>query len=431
MLRKKKNLQRILKRYQHGAVTPHAKEFKMNHILFNNNLFLVNESHKGFVTRGELFNKLNHSKNTVIALIDCECERIAAPSNNLIKDKLMSDEFTAKYGLGYSLQSKLVGENLYHVFGAKEKLISEIYGILKNDKVKILPYALVIGNLLSGMGYIKKGKTTIFVDVIGEELLITFFEHNRIYKTRHLQYKNLETFTSELERSRKDYFSTKETYDNNSFEEGYLFVTNDENILNAVIKQNVTEEENCKYIDNEFCFHDGLVNIDTDVCFRLQEVLLREKKAIEYRLMRKRLFLATTIAMSAFSLFMASILLRSGANNALNKTLLVEKSLNNKLRNNYRIKLYTLLEKPLSNNYGFVFHNIVEQLPNNYIVEDFNISNVKKLGYQVDLFLHVLNSNTEYNNVDILLSNGKVLINDVFIKDLPGKHIMAKIVGNK
>ena len=358
--------------------------------------------------------------NASVCVVDVNVLIAAAAGTQEQIDSILVRKFKALYQHEpHVIQDEEIDNNTYQVIGISEKKVKEVYSLIPPDRVKVfIPYAIALRNTLE-TNNVKLDKSVVFIDDLESERLLTVFNGKKFSTTRVITHS--ENIVSEILRSQIDFNKKISDFGGDKNKE-YVIVVNSKKLVDEIKKND--NSLSVELLDVQYPAIEGLKEPGTNIKYTLPEENYKKKRVIELR--KKAVSFATSIAIVAIGLgyFLFSKVELIAANNQL----LVAQQEQDRLgaeqakidQETYRsdLKVHSTL------NFGIVYQSIVDDIPASYKVQSFKFTKNDNWSIEMTLVSDVGGAFEQILPVD-QLKNAQ--INDVFVNNLPGKHLRLSL----
>ena len=393
----------------------------MNYLIFDNDIYYETKDSSGIVPKDQLNTIFTGpDKECEVAVIDTLQKQLVAPEKlTSKKDEIIASGFSGDY----VTQSERIGQNLFQVIAIEKAKISKIYKYLGLENVRLVtPYGAALREFLKGYGLISENKRIVFLDYMGNQVLLTIFNNNVFTTPRRLSAVT-HRVVSELTRSQENYKSIhKEEKEIN-----FVIATNSKEIMDEVISSGLETKENIVYLSEKYPALKGLAQGKLSMHYLLPEqfIHLRKLKIV------KRRMASLGIMLGVLGVFLIMLLgsfsTSKNASTRLKDLRLEESSQAEALKSAYRAKYKDILRSNKKIDLPYFIDSFIEALPGEYRIESITIKDVSS-GYR---FEAIVSCETKDRPIPVLVlprSFKKASVENIFVKAMPGVRVVLDIL---
>ncbi|MDP2929106.1 MAG: hypothetical protein Q8O01_03450 [Candidatus Omnitrophota bacterium] len=396
----------------------------MNYLIFDSDIYYEAEGSGGIASRDKINAVFTGpGKEFEVAVIDTLQKQLVAPEKSASKkDDLLASSFTGEY----VTQSERVARNLFQIIAIEKVKISEIYKYLGFENVRlVVPYGVALREFLRSNNLLKEDKRIVFLDHVGNQVLLTIF-NNDIFTTPRRLSVATRRVVSEVTRSQENY----KALNREEKEISFFIATNSKEIMEEIISSGLDSKENIAYFPDPYPALKGLRQGRFSMHYLLPEqfIRLRKLKTVKKRMVNIGMMLGI------FGVFLAMLLGGLGVNkNALRRLedLRVEEtSQNDELRRSYRAKYEDILRHKKKVNFPYLVDSFIEALPSEYRVELISVRGLSG-SYR---FEAIVFQEAKDRPIGSLLLPGafkRARIENVLVKGNPGVRVVLDILSKE
>ncbi len=354
----------------------------MNYLIFDNDIYYDSNGKTGIVSKDkmdEVFTGL--PKDASVAVIDTLQKQIAAPEKfPSKKDEVIASVFTGDY----VTQSERIASNLFHVIAIEKTKVSEIYKCLGFENVRlVIPYAVALREFLRLNNIIERNKRIIFLDYLGNQVLLTIF-NNQVFTTPRRLSVAVKRVASELTRSEENYKALNKEEKEISF----LIVTNSKEIMDEIVSSGIDSKENIVYFPETYPALSGLKQGRFSMHYLLPEQFIRLRKLKEAKKRVLNLGVMLGVLAVFLILLLGSLSVNKTASLRLKNLRLEEVSQNEALKRAYLAKYKDMLGHEKKINFSYFLSLFFKALPFEYKVESIIVKNLSNGRYRFEAIVY-------------------------------------------
>jgi hypothetical protein len=394
----------------------------MNYLIFDNDIYYDLEGKIGRAPKSDMQAVFKGSTmEAAVAVIDTLQKQVAAPEKSSSrKDEVLSSAFTGEY----LTQSERISENLFQVIAIEKPRINEVYKYLGFVNVKLLvPYAVALREYLRNNKLPDENKKVVFLDHLGEQVLLTIF-NKEIFTTPRRLTKFLKTITTELKRSEEHYKSLNKSEEEIEF----LLATNNKEILDEIVSSGFETKENIVYVEDKHPALIGLKQGKFSMHYMLPEqfIHLRELEVAKKRVLRLGIMLGVIAVLFAVLLGVYSI--NKTASSRLKNLQLEASSLSKSLEKDYLAKYKDILRNKKKINFPYYLNAFLKALPFECNPELISIKEVSSGRYRFESILSLDSKDKPLSKTSLPKIFKGAKQENFLVKDNPGLKITLDIL---
>ena len=336
----------------------------MDFLLFEEKIYYSIDNKKGALPKSEIRSLFSGKpKELCVALTDTIQKVTAAPDSNPEKrDEMIIKSFSEDF----IIQSENIDKNLYQVIGIEKQKVKEVYALLEKEKVKLLlPYGLALRAFLNKCNFSVKDKAVVFLDDIDDALLLTIFNGAAFTSPRRLAL-DPQRVIAELQRSENKF---KDRGKERTRETNFFIVSNNKEVLDAIIVQNIHPQEDTAYVEDYLPAFSGMSAAKFDMHFLLPEQVVKQRRAREIKKNLALLVMALIILAAGLSLFLFSAGRRANLEARLKESLAAKADNEGKLKRLYREKYQSIVIGAKKVNASYLLSLFLQNIPGSYSVD--------------------------------------------------------------
>ena len=392
----------------------------MNYLIFDTDIYYENDlGASGIMTRDKINTLFSGpDKECMAVVIETLQKSIVAPEKiPAKKDEAIALSFTDEY----AIESERIAPNLFQVTALEKSKITELYKYLGYENVKlVVPYGVALREFIRTSDLFGKNKRIVFLDYIGNEVLLTIF-NNELFTTPRRLSIAVNRVVMELARSQENYKSLNKEEKDVKF----LIATNSKEILDGIKKEGLEAE--ISYFEEKYPCLKGLRQGKFSMHYMLPEELTRLRRQ---RGFKKRIF---SFAMMAFVFGLAlTFLIRSFAveRNALYKLKSLCASqvlLEDTLKDGYRAKYKDILRNKKKVNISSFISAFIDTLYPEYKIESITLKETP-LGYTFEAIVSSMAAGEPIRRFTLPREFKRARVENIFIKDSPAVRVVMDIL---
>ncbi len=312
-------------------------------------------------------------KTVIAAFLDFQTKKVFLQGQRKNhQEALVNSAFDNDYII---VQEKLSSDSM-QVIGAKQNKIEEIYNYFKGVRVNTLvPYAAAIRAFLKSRNLLDSHRYTIFLDDLGNQAVITFFENMYFSSPRRITMRDTGYMMSEIKRSWQNFLSDRLDREQ-ALINPFILISNNQEWLSVFEDQEFLRKENAVYVDVDFAVLEGLKSAKFTMHFSLVEEVVRQKKRNLWRGHLNMLLVCSSLILLGLGSYTAF-------KNLKQKKLLYYQDMQaqeDKYRQQLKIfhqkKFLSLLSKNKTINYPKVYFDFVSATPQDYFIDNIQFQKI-------------------------------------------------------
>lgn len=390
----------------------------MKYLIFDNEVYCELNGKTEILAKDKLNSLFSPGEEFSVALIDTLQKQVAAPEKSPDKkEEIIASSFAGDY----LIQSEKISTNLFQVIAAEKSKVSEVYKYLGFEKVKsLVPYGVAVREFLKAKGVLSGNKTVVFLDHLGNQILLTIFNNETFTTPRRLS-DQINRAVSELVRSQENYKALNKDKEEIIF----LIATDSQEILKEVASTGLESKENILCFSEPYPALSGLKQNKCPVHYLLPEQLIRLRKA---KMLKKRVFslgIMVGVLGALFVVFLGSLGMYKNALTHLKNLELKVVSAQGALRRAYSAKYKDILGHTTKPDFAYFINSFIKTLPYGCKIESISI---KKLSasYKFEVLIWQ-ESSRRLDNVSLSALFKKAKLENILIKGNPGLRISLDI----
>jgi len=339
----------------------------MNYIIFDDDIYYDSSGKIGIVPKDKLNAFLAGPRNDFsIAVIDTLQKQVAAPEKSPSrKDEVIASSFSGDY----VTQSERIAANLFQVIAVEKPKVAEIYKYLGFENVRlIVPYGVALREFLKSNGILSQDKRIVFLDHLGNQVLVTIFNNDVFTTPRRLSIAT-KRVVSELNRSQENYKAQAKDKEEISF----LIATNSREIMEEIVSSGLEKKENILCFSDSYPALTGLKQGKFSMHYLLPEQFIRLRKL---KIVRKRIYsfgIMGGVLGVLLILLLGSFSMDKNALMHLESLQLKAISDNEALKRAYGTKYRDILRRKVKPDLPYFINSFIKALPFEYKVESITI----------------------------------------------------------
>ena len=392
----------------------------MNYLIFDTDIYYENDlGASGILTRDKLSTLFSGAdRQCSVAVIETLQKKLVAPEKIAgKKDEVIASSFTGDY----VIESERIAPNVFQAIAFEKSKVTELYKCLGFENVKlVVPYGVALREFLKSRDLFSKNKKVIFLDYIGNEVLLTIFSNDLFTTPRRLSIA-VNRVVTELTRSQENYKSLNKEEKDSKF----LIATNSKEILEEVKKEGLGE--NSVYFEEKYPSLKGLRQGKFSMHYMLPEELTRLRR---FKSLKKRLLGLGVIALAtgmAISLFIGSFIMNKNASTRLKALRLEEASLEDTLGSSYKVKYKDILKSKKKVNIASLVSTFTACLAPEYKMELLTLKE-ESAGYTFEAIVSCEATNQPIEEFTLPRLFKKARVENIFMKDKPVVRVVMNIL---
>ena len=393
----------------------------MNYLIFDNDVYYDIDGKTGIASRYAIQAVFEESaKEVSVAVIDTLQKQVAAPEKSPSrKEEVIALSFTG----GYLTQSERIAENLYQVIAVEKPKITEVYKCLGSENVRlVVPYGIALREFLKNNNISDDKKRIVFLDHLGDQVLLTIFHKEVFTAPRHLS-KVLTQVTRELMRSQEGYRAQNKT----DTEISFLVVTNSKDIADEIVSNGLDFKDNIILVQDAYPALSGLKQGKFSMHYLLPEQFIRLRKLKEAR---ERVFklgvMLGVLAVFLIALF-ASFSMNKIASSRLKNLRLEEASSNEALKRAYLAKYKDILSRGNKVNFPYFLNLFLKALPSEYKLESITIRGLSGGRYRFEAIVSQEAADKPFAKMSLPSAFKEARIENILVNGNPGLRVVLDI----
>ena len=394
----------------------------MNYLIFDNDVYYDIEGKTGVAPRNEIQAVFKGSIREVsVAVVDTLQKQVAAPEKfPSKKDEVIASSFSGEY----LTQSERIAENLFQVIAVEKTKINEVYKSLGFENVRLLvPYGIALREFLKNNNLVDDQKRIIFLDHLGDQVLLTIF-HNEVFTTPRSLSKVLKEAARELLRSQENYRSQNKT----DTEITFLLVTNSKEMADEIVSSGLETKENIIFVQDPYPALSGLKQGKFSMHYMLPEQFIRLR---EFKEAKKRVFkLGVKLGVLAvfLILLLGSLSVNKTVSSRLKNLQLEEASSDEALKSAYLTKYKDILMREKKISFPYFFNLFLKALPFEYRVESMSIKSLSNGRYRFEAIVSLETKEKPFTKLILPPVFKQARIENILVKDSPGLKVTLDIL---
>lgn len=393
----------------------------MNYLIFDNNIYYEIGAATGSVPQDKLLDLFKgSSKEASVVIIDSLQKQIVAPEKSISKkEEAIASAFTGDY----LIQSEQTGENLFQVIGIEKLKVAQVYKRLGFENVKlILPYGLALREFLKGNKLFSQNKRIIFLDYLGDQVLLTIFHNEEFSAPRRLSVA-IKRVVSELKRSQENYKALNKEEKEISF----LIATNNKEILDELVLSGVEAKENIVYFPDAYPALSALKQAKFSMHYLLPEQFIRLRKMKEVKKRLFKLVLMFMVLAVSLILLLASFSAKRGLLLRLKDLRLEEAYQDKLLRSAYAAKYKDILRQEKKINFPYFFYSFINSLPSEYKIESITIKSLSRGRYRLEAVVYQEAKDKPFAKLFLPRAFKGARVENILLRGEPGIRVTLEI----
>lgn len=393
----------------------------MNYIIFDNDIYYEAKDKKGMVSKQEIGTIFDATPKDVSAIvIDTLQKQVPA----LEKGGFKRDEALAcAFSGDYISQSEQIGHNLFQVIAIEKTKLNDIYKCLGFENVKLLiPYALALREFLKANNLILKEKRTIFLEHLGNQVLLTIFNNNVFTTPRRLSIM-ANRVVSELRRSQENYRSLNKDEKDLKF----LIATNNKGIRDEIIRAGLEAEDNVVLTEEAYPSLAGLRIGKFFMHYMLPEqfIRLRRRKILKRRLMK--LGIMAGILAVLLVIFLSELNINKNTQTELKRICFLEEYKIGKLRLAYAAKYKDIVRREKKIDFPNLIDSFINSINSDYKIESITVRNLGNV-FRFEAILYLEAKDEPFIPITLPRAFKKAKLENILVKDNPGIKVVLDIL---
>ena len=158
----------------------------MNYLIFDTDIYYENETGtSGILTKDKVKTLFPGTDRQCMAVvIETLQKKLVAPEKIPAKRE---EVIAASFPGEYAIQSEQIAPNLFQAIAFEKSKVTELYKCLGQENVKlVVPYGVALREFIRSNDIFAKNKRVVFLDYIGNEVLLTIFNNGLFTTPRRL-----------------------------------------------------------------------------------------------------------------------------------------------------------------------------------------------------------------------------------------------------
>ena len=209
----------------------------MNYLIFDTDIYYENETGTSGILARDKVKALfpGTDRQCMAVVIETLQKRLVAPEKIPAKRE---EVIAASFPGEYAIQSEQIAPNLFQAIAFEKSKLTELYKCLGFENVKlVVPYGVALREFIRSKDLSAKNKRIVFLDYIGNEVLLTIFNNGLFTTPRRLSIA-VSRVVTELTRSEENY----KTINKEEKDSKFLIATNSKEILEEIKKEGLQDE---------------------------------------------------------------------------------------------------------------------------------------------------------------------------------------------
>jgi hypothetical protein len=248
--------------------------------------------------------------------------------------------------------------------------INDLYKELGFENVKlVVPYGVALREFIKSNDLFSKNKKIVFLDYIGNEVLLTIF-NNKLFTTPRRLSIAVNRVVTELTRSEENYKDLNKEEKDTKF----LIATNSKEILDEIKKEGIEEE--IVYFEEKHPSLKGLRQGKFSIHYMLPEELTRLRRMKNFKKRMLSLGMMALVFGLVLTFFIGSFAAYKNGSAKLKALRLEKASLEDTLTNSYKAKYKDILRNKKKIDIAYLVSAFTDALHPEYRVESITLKEI-------------------------------------------------------
>ena len=343
-------------------------------VLVDNWLYINIDGKSGVYGKQEAQRTLNTKmKHVSAAFLDYQTKVISLTNRD---SNYMDQMINESFDQGYLIVKEKLSSEFEQIIAVKKEKIEEVYRDLQGVQVSnLVPYGLAIRAVLTFKSLLDKYPYIIFLDDLGNQSVLTFFEGMKFSSSRRINMLDTSYIHSEIKRSWKSFLleqPNKTQPEDNSF----CLVSNNKQWLSDLVTQGFVRKEQIIYLDEAYPALLGLTQAKFTVHFALAEEILKQKKNQLLKSRMKAIAVAFVLIITGCGLYVTSSFFLNKERHEAEYLSVKKEEKDNQLRQLNQSKFLSLMDTKDTFNYQKIYFDFISAIPENYLIDSFKLTRI-------------------------------------------------------
>ncbi len=305
-------------------------------------------------------------------------------------DKIVNESFDQ----GDIVVQERLSADLVQIIGAKKEKIEGIYRDFEGIHItSLVPYAIAIRAVLKSRNLLEGSPYVIFLDDMGNQTVLTFFEGTRFSNPRQINLPDPSYIISEIKRSWQGFVSDV-PHQQNDRKEGLCLVSNNKQWLTQLVSDGFITNEHIVYLDCQYPVLLGLSQAKFSLHFALAQEIIKQKKRVIFKRRIRTLIASVLIILFAGGSYLVSL---TSVHQEYSKAqLLVQDKRKQEvlLRSIYQNNFLSFMDSQDTYDYQRIYFDFVRALPGDYLIDSFKLQQISNDSWDFEAVIYPQNEKT-------------------------------------
>ena len=393
----------------------------MNYLIFDDDIYYETKDSGGIAPKDKMdVSIFAPDRDFSVAVIESLQKKLAAPEKlDSKKDDIIASSFTGDY----VTQSELIARNLFQIIAIEKSRLSELYKRLGFENVRlVVPYGVALREFLKSNGLFGKDRRIVFLDYMGNQVLLTIF-NNELFTTPRRLSVVTRRVVSEITRSQENYKALNKEEKDVKF----VLATNSQEVMDEIVSTGLDSKENVIYFPEKYPALKGLRQGTFSMHYMLPEefIRLRKLQTLKKRMVSLGMMLAALGVMLIF--FIGTLIVNRNAGLHLKNLRLEKASLEEALKSSYRAKYKDILKLKKKIDIPYYVGSFITAMPSEYKVESINVRGDPGGPYRFEAIVSSETKDSPITGLSLPRIFRKARMENVLIKNRHGVRVILDI----
>ena len=391
----------------------------MNYLIFDTDIYYENETGTSGILARDKVKALfpGTDRQCMAVVIETLQKRLVAPEKIPAKRE---EVIAASFPGEYAIQSEQIAPNLFQAIAFEKSKLTELYKCLGFENVKlVVPYGVALREFIRSKDLSAKNKRIVFLDYIGNEVLLTIFNNGLFTTPRRLSIA-VSRVVTELTRSEENY----KTINKEEKDSKFLIATNSKEILEEIKKEGLQDES--VYFPEKYPSLKGLRQGKFSMHYMPPDELKRLRMLKNFKKRMLSLGMIALVSGAVLALFTGSFIVKKNASARLKALSLEKASLEDTLKGSYKAKYKDILRSKKKADIAYLADVFTASLPPEYKIELITVRAVPG-GYAFEAIASYETVNRPMEEFILPRPFKKARVENIFIKDRPAVRVVMDL----
>lgn len=359
-----------------------------------------------------------------VAVVDTLQKVVLAPEDQADK---RDETISRSFGEEYLIQYERIGLNMFQVMAIKKDVIKKIYDIFKNSRVDaVIPYAVALRGYLTREGVDVNNKCIVFLDYMGDQILLTLFDGLRFVSPRKISTSPVRMI-SEIKRSEQQ-FNMKFRKENER-ELGFFVLSNNKDLLEEIKTRGHHTKDEVGFVDGDYPAIEGMSSAKFDACFLLPEQVLKQKRLKEFKKNLVSIVLSASLIAIGVIFISVGATFNSSAKLSYKRVGAGKEIVLEKLKTLNAKKYRAVLLKETKVDFSLVYSSFLSNMPRGYSVDKLSLrKEASSWIFEALIYLDEKSEEIISFYKEDLFEN--CIVEDIVVNKRPGQRVVLNLTGD-